>query len=81
MLFMYQNKYIKMNMNGRNFVLIGIVRNVYNWLFHGIVGNSVCRTWDSCTLAFPCAVNSRRAHEGLRLSFHSGWNHLEGKGN
>ena len=23
----------------------------------GIVGNSVCRTWESRTLAFPCAVN------------------------
>ena len=31
--------------------------NVGNWLSHGIVGTSVCRTWESCTLAFPCAVN------------------------
>ena len=69
MLFMYQNKYIKMNMNGRNFVLIGIVRNVYNWLFHGIVGNSVCRTWDSCTLAFPCAVN-RVIHDSIASYAH-----------
>ncbi len=37
--------------------VVGIVRNVYNWLSYGIVGNSVCRTWESCTLAFPCAVN------------------------
>ena len=28
-----------------------------NWLFYGIVGNSVCRTWESRTLAFPRAVN------------------------
>ena len=23
----------------------------------GAVGNAVCRTWESRTLAFPCAVN------------------------
>ena len=37
--------------------VVGIRGNVYNWLSFGIVGNSVCRTWESCTLAFPCAVN------------------------
>ena len=26
---------------------MGIVCNVYNWLSYGIVGNSVCRTWES----------------------------------
>ena len=31
--------------------------NVYNWLVYCVVGNAVCRTWESCTLAFPCAVN------------------------
>lgn len=30
---------------------------VYNWLVYCVVGNTVCRTWESCTLAFPCAVN------------------------
>ena len=31
--------------------------NVYNWLAYCVVGNTVCRTWESRTLAFPCAVN------------------------
>ena len=31
--------------------------NVGNWLSYGAVGNAVCRTWESRTLAFPCAVN------------------------
>ena len=44
-------------MNERDSVVVGIVGNVYNWLSYGIVGNSVCRTWESCSLAFPCAVN------------------------
>lgn len=43
--------------NERNSVVVGIRGNVYNWLSHGIVGNPVCRTWESCILAFPCAVN------------------------
>ena len=30
---------------------------MYNWLSYGVVGNSVCRLWESCTLAFPCSVN------------------------
>jgi len=31
-------------------VVVGIAGNVYNWLSYGIVGNSVCRTWESCSL-------------------------------
>ena len=34
------------------YVVAGIRGNVHNWLTHGIVGNFVCRTWESCTLAF-----------------------------
>ncbi len=30
---------------------------VYNWLAFCVVGNAVCRTWESGTSAFPCAVN------------------------
>ena len=33
------------------------VRNVHNLLSYGVVGKSVCRMWESCTLAFPCSVN------------------------
>ena len=43
--------------------------NVYNWLSHGIVGNSVCRTWESCPLAFPCAVN-RVIHDSIACYAH-----------
>ena len=50
-------------------VAVGIVRNVYNWLSYGIVGNSVCRTWESCTLAFPCAVN-RVIHDSIACYAH-----------
>ena len=42
---------------GGDSVVVGIRGNVHNWLSHGIVGNSVYRTWESCSLAFPCAVN------------------------
>ena len=42
----------------RDSVVVGIGGNVYNWLSYGIVGNSVCSIWESCTLAFPYAVNS-----------------------
>ncbi len=49
--------------------VIGIVRNVYNWLSHGIVGNSVCRMWESCTLAFPCSVNGL-FHDGIASYTH-----------
>ena len=45
-------------MNERDSVVVGIAGNVYNWLSYGIVGNSVCSIWESCTLAFPYAVNS-----------------------
>ena len=41
---------------GLDSVVIGICGNVYNWLSYGIVGNSVCRMRESCSLAFPCAV-------------------------
>ena len=44
--------------------VVGIRENGYNWLSYGIVGNSVCRTWESCTLAFPCAVN-RVIHDSI----------------
>ena len=43
-------------MDGWDSVVVGIRGNVYNWLSYGIVGNSVCRTWESCTLAFPFQV-------------------------
>ena len=43
--------------------------NVYNWLSYGIVGNSVCSTWESCTLAFPCAVN-RVIHDSIACYAH-----------
>ena len=42
---------------------------MYNWLSYGIVGNSVCRTWESCTLAFPCAVN-RVIHDSIASYAH-----------
>lgn len=29
-----------------------IVGNVYKWLAYGIVGNPVCRMWESSTLLF-----------------------------
>lgn len=50
-------------------VVVGIAGNVYNWLPYGIVGNSVCRTWESCTLAFPCAVN-RVIHDSIACYAH-----------
>ena len=49
--------------------VVGIRGNVYNWLSFGIVGNSVCRTWESCTLAFPCAVN-RVIHDSIASYAH-----------
>ena len=59
----------KSNKNEGDSVGVGVVRNVYNWLSHGIVGNSVCRTWESCTLAFPCAVN-RVIHDSIACYAH-----------
>ena len=56
--------FIKDRMSVRDSVVVGIVRNVYSWLFHGIVGNSVCRTWVNCPLAFPCSVNGL-FHDGI----------------
>ncbi len=49
--------------------VVGIGGNVYNWLSYGIVGNSVCRTWESCSLAFPCAVN-RFIHDSIACYAH-----------
>ncbi|WP_302129211.1 hypothetical protein [Bacteroides congonensis] len=39
-------------MNEWDFAVIGIVEMSYNWLSYGVVGNSVCRMWESCTLLF-----------------------------
>ena len=50
-------------------VAVGIGGNVYNWLSFGIVGNSVCRTWESCPLAFPCPVN-RVIHDSIASYAH-----------
>ena len=55
--------------NERDFVVVGIAGNVYNWLFYGVVGNSVCRTWESCSFAFPCAVN-RVIYDGIACYAH-----------
>lgn len=44
-------------MNEMDSVGVGIVEMSYNWLFYGVVGKSVCRMWESCSLAFPCSVN------------------------
>ena len=73
-------------MNERDSAVTGIVEMSYNWLSYGVVGNSVCRTWESCTLAFPCAVN-RVIHGGIAsyAHFHDadfkylklfGWTHI-----
>ena len=56
-------------MNEMDSVVVGIGGNVYNWLSYGIVGNSVCRTWESCSLAFPCAVN-RVIHDSIACYAH-----------
>ena len=50
--------------------------NVYNWLSYGVVGNSVCRTWESCTLAFPCPVN-RVIHNSIFCYTPVSYTHLE----
>ncbi len=54
------------------FVAVDIVCNVYNWLSYEIVGNSVCRAWEICTFAFPCAVN-RVIHDSIKnvMPYHS----------
>ena len=49
--------------------VVGIRGNVYNWLSFGIVGNSVCRTWESGSFAFPCAVN-RVIHDSIASYAH-----------
>ena len=51
-------------MNEGDFVVVGTVRNVHNLLSYGVVGKSVCRMWESCTLAFPCSVNGL-FHDGI----------------
>lgn len=43
--------------------------NVYNWLSYGVVGSSVYRMWESCTLAFPFAVN-RVIHDAIARYAH-----------
>ena len=40
------------------------MRNVHNLLSYGVVGKSVCRMWESCTLAFPCSANGL-FHDGI----------------
>lgn len=50
-------------------VVVGTVRNVHNLLSYGVVGKSVCRMWESCTLAFPCAVN-RVIHDSIACYAH-----------
>ena len=73
MLFWYQIfKFMLFDMrNERDSVVIGTVRNVHNLLFYGVVGKSVCRMWESCTLAFPCSVNGL-FHDGIDGLFHDG---------
>ena len=56
-------------MDVKDSVVVGTVRNVHNLLSYGVVGNSVCRTWESCTLAFPCAVN-RVIHDSIACYAH-----------
>lgn len=47
-------------MTGRKGFVSVVVGGVGMWVTgcsFGAVGNAVCRTWESRTLAFPCAVN------------------------
>ena len=53
----------------RDSVVVGTVRNVHNLLSYGVVGKSVCRMWESCTLAFPCSVNGL-FHDGIASYTH-----------
>ena len=46
------SKSYKKGMNERDSAVVGIRGNVYNWLVYETVGNSVCRTWESCVLLF-----------------------------
>jgi len=46
------SKSYKKGMNEGDSAVFGIRGNVYNWLAYGTVGNSVCRTWESCPLLF-----------------------------
>ncbi len=59
----------KDRMNEWDFAVTGIVEMSYNWLSYGVVGNSVCRMWESCSLAFPCAVN-RVIHDEIARYAH-----------
>ena len=54
-------------MNEGDSVVVGIVGMCITG--YGIVGNSVCRTWENCTLAFPCAVN-RVIHDSIASYAH-----------
>lgn len=45
------------------------MRNVHNLLSYGVVGKSVCRMWESCSLAFPCSVNGL-FHNGIASYTH-----------
>ena len=60
---------IKRRRNEGDSVVVGTVRNVHNLLSYGVVGKSVCRMWESCTLAFPCSVN-RLFHDGIASYTH-----------
>ena len=46
------SKSYKKGMNEMDSAVAGIRGNVYNWLAYGTVSNSVCRTWESCSLLF-----------------------------
>ncbi len=48
----FLNLYNKVGRNGWDSAAVGIVRNVYNSPFYGVVGNIVCRMWESCLLLF-----------------------------
>ena len=56
-------------MNGWDSGVTSIVEMSYNWLFYGVVGNFVCRTWATLVFAFPCAVN-RVIHRGIASYAH-----------
>ena len=43
--------------NEEDFAVVGTVRNVHNLLSYGVVGKSVCRMWEICTLTFSCSVD------------------------
>lgn len=55
-------------MDKRDLVAVGIVCNVYKWLFYVVVGNSVCRMWEGCS-CFPYSVN-RVIHDYIATYAH-----------